>query len=91
MDEAYCAGIPVIMYNYYGVSKNIIKKYFDYGNNINCNNLDELIFLIKKKITNKNNKKLDNNFSKKLYGKVNINKNYTKNIIRNELYSFINK
>ena len=91
MDEAYCAGIPVIMYNYYGLSKNIIKKYFDYGNNINANNLDELIFLIKKKISNNNIKKLDNNFSKKLYGKVNNNKNYTKNIIRNELYSFINK
>ena len=91
MDEAYCAGIPVIMYNYYGLSKNIIKKYFDYGNNINSNNLDELIFLIKKKISNNNIKKLDNNFSKKLYGKVNNNKNYTKNIIRNELYSFINK
>ena len=91
MDEAYCAGIPVIMYNYSGLSKNVVKKYFDYGRNINCNNLHELIFLIKKKMSTKYNKKLDNKFSKKIYGKVNNNKNYTKNIIRNELYSFINK
>lgn len=90
VDEALCARKSVLVYNYTGKSTNIIKNYFNYGKNINCNNLNELIDLIKKKLENKKYEKYDFKFSKKYYGFPSRYKNFTKTKIRKELLKFVN-